>query len=146
MSKKLSDVHQIADDLLRMGEFQNPLPVNSGKLLRVPRQEAPSMPNAALAALEAEVQKLGSSIEAIRKSVELTEAHVLLRAEQSKPDVAAAVTTGKGRWLVALLIATNLVTALVLVNAVYGGQWLEVVIDYGLSLKASADAWLNVKT
>lgn len=147
MSKNLSDVHQIADDLIRMGELPISGADKAAKLIRVARQEAIPMPSTALFALETQFEKLSATVEEIRKSVELTEAHVLLQSKASKKaDVDGLASERKGRGWVFILLLTNLLTLFALANEFYEGQLFLALLEHLAMLQAKFDLWLNVKT
>jgi hypothetical protein len=141
MSKQLSDVHQIAEELLRMGEMLPAKPDVSGKVIRVSRGEGPIMPSATIQGLETEIQRLSSVLERVCKSVECVEAHILLQEKHKKEDVATS-----DNWLVPALVVSNLVAASLLVNVYFEGQLLTIAQSAMIDLKTKLDIWLKVST
>jgi hypothetical protein len=146
MSKQLSDVHHIAEELLRMGEMSPAKPDVSGKVIRVSRSDGPIMPSATIQGLETEIQRLSSVLERVCKSVECVEAHVLLQDKHKTEDVATYDNIKRRGWLVPALVVSNLVATLLLVNVYFEGQLLTIAQSAMIDLKTKLDIWLKVST
>lgn len=124
MDNRLSDVHSIAGELLRRGDIgQDNTPAEASRIVRVERQtvaRSPAMiPAAAPPGFDEEIRKLSTSIEAIRRSVEFTEAHVALNGKPAKAPQGDAepLTADRRGWAKPVLIVSNMVLlALLLVE------------------------------
>jgi hypothetical protein len=129
MENRLSDVHSIAGELLRRGEIGQDITQPEGsRIVRVERQtvaRSPAMiPVAAPPGFDQEIHKLSTAIEAIRRSVEFTEAHLALStgsARAPKGDAEPVVPARRG-WAKPFLIAANLALLAMLLAEIHDNR------------------------
>lgn len=129
MENRLSDVHSIAGELLRRGEIgQDNTSPEGSRIVRVERQTVARSPAMIAAAgppgLDEEMRKLSTAIEAIRRSVEFTEAHVALGAGRAKAlegDI-EPVVSGHRNWAKPFLITGNLILLAMLLVEIHDNR------------------------
>ena len=116
MENRLSDVHTIAKELIRRGEIgggstevEGPRVVHVERHL--PARGTAVTPTSVPSGLAEEIRRMNAHMEAIRRSVEFTEAHVaikqtMLNGSERQIDGMAVERNG---WLMPLLLVANIV-------------------------------------
>lgn len=128
MENRLSDVHMIANEMIRRGEIGlGNVDAEAPKVVRVERhvasRNAVTMPSAVPFGLDEEIRKLNLQLETIKRSVEFTEAQVAVnRAGTARSqDHVEAKSSRRKSWSGVLLVGANLILAGLLFAEMYDG-------------------------
>jgi hypothetical protein len=129
MENRLSDVHNIANELLRRGEIgADNADTEGARIVRVERHAAARgpaiMPAAVPFGLDEEMRKVNAQLEAIRRSVEFTEAHMAVDRSMAKApeDALHPARPARRGWTVSFLAAGNLILLALLVAEIHDGR------------------------
>lgn len=146
MENRLSDVHTIANEMIRRGEIGlDTADADVSKIIRVERHvpgRSPAvMPASVPFGLDEEIRKVNLQLETIRRSVEFTEAQVAVNragTARAQDEMGATPSVGKG-WTGALLVGTNLILSVLLFAEMYDG----LVSSAGIDLYRAAHALIG---
>lgn len=129
MENRLSDVHTIAGELMRRGDIgQDNAAAEGSRIVRVERQPVSrgpaGMPAAIPFGLDEEMRKLNLQMEAIRRSVEFTEAHMAVHRNGANmtDQMPEAETSVKQGWSLPASIVANLILFGLLAAEIYDGR------------------------